>query len=162
MSELYINEYTYSEEMIRESLLAKWYNKNKKTYVIIAAFIVIMLIMAIVKTNWIFLIFVALFLALGAFYELIKRRIVKNDLEKAKILYENGTVSIRVEIADAIRAKSESNEKEILFSDVEKVIQSRNLILIILKGGMTFTLSKDGFQEGTAEDCFNYLKRKLV
>lgn len=161
MVEKFINEYTYSEEMIRESLLAKWYDKNKKVYIAIAAFIIVMLVMAAVKQNWIFLIFVALFIALGAFYELIKKRIVNEDVEKAQELYANGATSIRVEISDVIRAKSASNEKEIQYSDVTKLINSKNLILIVLKGGTTFTLSKDGFISGDAAECLQYLKKKV-
>lgn len=161
MVDKFINEYTYSEEMIRESLLAKWYDKNKKVYIAIALFIVVMLVMAVVKRNWIFLIFVALFIALGAFYELIKKRTVNEDVEKAQGLYEDGATSIRVEISDVIRAKSASNEKEIQYSDVTKLINSKNLILIVLKGGTTFTLSKDGFISGDAVECLQYLKKKV-
>lgn len=43
---------------------------------------------------------------------------------------------------------------------VEGIAETKSLIVLFIKGLMTVSMRKDGFLEGTAEECWFYLKGK--
>lgn len=47
------------------------------------------------------------------------------------------------------------------FSDIEDFIETKNLIVLLLKGSLTVALSKNGFKEGSAEECIAFLKENI-
>ena len=42
------------------------------------------------------------------------------------------------------------------------VRETKNLIVLFLKGSQTLTLSKEGFREGTWTECMDYLKARTA
>ena len=49
-------------------------------------------------------------------------------------------------------------ERHIDFTSVIKILETKKLIVLLLKGNMNIPLSKTAFIEGTWEDCLSYLK----
>lgn len=77
----------------------------------------------------------------------------------------NGGEPVKLEVAvteDAIRAQTRVDAPEIPFSSIKKVIQTKNLIVLISKARLAFVLTKDGFTRGTAAEFLQFLRNKGI
>ena len=75
-------------------------------------------------------------------------------------LYKNQNNKIEIKMDKNIIIKSNGNETEVEYDKVKKIIETKNLIVIILKGDMTISLKKDSFVDSTPEECKKFLEEK--
>lgn len=85
----------------------------------------------------------------------------KNEVKRWDVMYKGAYPQITVELEEDIRMITPNMDRSVAYSDVKKVLESKNLLVIVLKGEITIALSKDGFQDVTAEECMDFLKEKI-
>ena len=87
---------------------------------------------------------------------------IKVESERMSIMYGKTEVETIVELYDNIKMITESkNEREISYDHIITYKETKNLIVIILKGRMLIPLSKDGFIDGDVESCKKLLNSKI-
>lgn len=163
MSEVkkFVNEYSYSEAIIKEAITARWYDKTKKSYIGIVLFAILMLVLFFIKHGFVYLIFGVLFILMILGYEFMKSKSIKSKMANASVLYKNKKVNIWVKIEEEIKVISPDNKGEFYFSSIDKILNTQNLIILVTKNGKMITMTKNGFKEGDAEECYTYLKGKV-
>lgn len=75
-----------------------------------------------------------------------------NPIERKIVITENeSTILI-----------STNNNISVEFKNIKKVMKTKNYYILISKSNITFTLKKDGFTKGTAEQFEKFLKQKRI
>ena len=93
---------------------------------------------------------------------LLKKKIaISNEKERMNVLYGDEFPKIVLSVSEDIRMKTENGEKKISFSSIEDVVETKNLIVCLLKGSMTLSFSKQGFVKGNEKEFLNYIKEKM-
>lgn len=60
-----------------------------------------------------------------------------------------------------IHESSDKGENNVPFSDIENLAETKNWVILFLKGSMTVAPDKKGFTSGNADECINYLKARI-
>lgn len=153
------NEYEYTDELIKESITAWWEWRIKKQKIMFYICIVFFGIWFVVQKQVMYLI--PAILGVGGLI-LIKFRIrneVKMEKQRARVMYPNKIPHISVEIGEDLKLSSGDNTRHLKISDIENYKETKNLIVLFLKGKMTIALSKQGFVEGTPQEMIAFLKK---
>ncbi len=154
----FVNEYRCTDAFIRECTekCSKW--KVRKNVIILMICSVIFLLLFLAMRNLTFLIMALLpFGSLGILRLNISKG-VKNEISRLHVLNPQQTPLIRVEIGEDISYCSQKANNRIAFSNVEAILETKNQIVLAIKGSMTLPLDKNGFTEGTADECLAYLR----
>lgn len=157
----FVNEYEFTEDISEEAIGSFMRDKAGMDYKICLVFMLFSLVFAVVARDIIFL-FLALALVLVSLLiigliKLTTYRTVKVEKDRKKVLYPDGNPTFRIEIDKGIHIKNGIKENNVAFSNIEKILDTRNLIVIILKGSLNIALSKTGFLEGSPEECLSYM-----
>ena len=136
----FVNEYEFTEDISEESIGCFMRDKAGKDYKFFLIFIPLSLVFAVVTKDIIFL-FLALALVLVSLLiigliKLTTYRTVKVEKERKKVLYPDGNPTFRIEIDKSIHIKNGEKENNIAFSDIVKILDTKNLIVIIFKGSL--------------------------
>ena len=89
-----------------------------------------------------------------------KNKAIRTHQERIKVVYQDEAPVYRIEIGKDIHATSPKSERTISFPDVMKMIETKNLMILMIRGNLTITLDKRGFIQGDADTCRQYLKEK--
>lgn len=144
----FINEYKYTSDIIKEAVSAWWYWKFDKGYKALSIVILILLILSILKKNFFFLLLEILPLATIVMIKLKTHLAIKLEKERVQVLFPNDAPIFHVEIGASILCKTERSNSHVSFSEIEKIIETKNLIVIMMKkGAMSVSLNKNGFIE---------------
>lgn len=147
----FVNEYEYTPEILKESVGAWWDCRFKAGYrSMFVVFILIAVLSIVMKRPVFLLVELAPFFVIVLFW-LKKKKAIQIELERADILFRSSDLSYRVEVGEDISVTSSKGNNRILFSDVENYIETKNLIVLFVKGSMTLAFDKKGFKEGTKE-----------
>lgn len=86
---------------------------------------------------------------------------VKNEKKRMHVLHPEEPPMLHVEIeGEEITIRSKDACRSVSIDTVEGIAETKSLIVLFIQGLMTVTVRKDGFLEGTAEECLSYLKKK--
>lgn len=158
---LFVNEYEYTTDIISESIAAWWGKKFRNGYISMGICILISLGLFLLRKRLIYLLLGLLSILLIVLFKVKEKRSVKLEQERMKVLYKDAVPIIRVEISEDIYTSTNKRESRISFSDVENVVETKNLIVLFIKGSMTVALDKKGFISGNADECMDYLKKHI-
>lgn len=158
---LFVNEYEYTTDIISESMAAWWGKKFRNGYISMGICILITLGLFLLRKRIIYLLLGLLCVLLIVLFKVKEKRSVKLEQERRAVLYKDTVPTIRIEIGEDIHVLTDKKENLISFSDVENVVETKNLIVLFVKGSMTVTLDKQGFISGNADECMNYLKEHI-
>lgn len=166
MKENFINEYEYTPEISAEAVGAWWQHKFRNGYIIMIILIVLIPLMQIPAAFLIgrfrFLLMLEVFpITVIILFRLKQTKAIQTERERMEVLFKDGTFVYQIELASEIHTVSSKGENHISYQDVEDFRETRNLIVLFLKGSMTLALHKEGFQEGSAEECITFLKAKI-
>lgn len=161
-----VNEYEYTPEISAEAVGAWWQQKFRNGYITMIILIVLIPLMQILATFFIgrFRLLLALEIfpiAVIILFRMKQSKAIQTERERMEVLFQNGTFVYRIELASEIHTISSKGENRIKYEDVEGFRETRNLIVLFLKGSMTLALHKEGFQKGSAEECTDFLKKKI-
>ena len=153
----FINEYEYTPEILEESVGAWWDCKFKSGYrSMLVAFILIAVLSIVMKQPVLLLLELAPLFVI-ALLGLKKKKAIQIEQERVDILFRSSPLSCRVEVGEEISVTSPKGNSRIQFSDVESYIETKNLIVLLVKGSMTLAFDKKGFREGTKETFMSLL-----
>lgn len=158
---IFVNEYEYTFDVISESISAWWRRKYNFKMGCISSVLLALLIflISLYKERW--MLFAALiplpFLYIIFILQKMKMA-VKLEKEKIKVIFPDSVPILQVEIGEDICMITPKSETRVQFSDIEDIIVTKNLIILMVKGMMTVTLDKKGFKQGNAGECLEYLK----
>ena len=160
-----INEYNSNDKIMRDTMLGYWL-KYSLMQVLPVLIIAIAFVIARGRMDsavlGIYGYIIALVVVIGTIIFTIVR-----DVHKVSdgFNYRFGTKEplIRVTFGDMIDmyvfGKKEIH-KEFYFEEIDKVIEFRDIMLIVFKKGRIITLSKKGFIEGTKESLYKLIEEK--
>ena len=156
----FVNEYKYTPDMAGEAIRAYMRNKADRDYKMMLLLIPLAIVCTfLTRKITILLIVVGLELVLViGLMKLAAYRTIKAEKERMQVLYPEGPPVIRFEIGKSIIFNNGKQESNVAFSDIVKILETKNLIVIILKGEMNIALGKTNFLEGSPEECLSYLE----
>ena len=158
---LFVNEYEYTTDIISESIAAWWGKKYRNGYISMGICTLLALGLFLLIKDSVYLLLGLLCMLLIVLFKVKEKRAIKLQQERFKVLYKDAIPITRVEISEDIYTSTNERESRISFSDVENVVETKNLIVLFVKGSMTVTLDKQGFISGNADECMNYLKEHI-
>ncbi len=157
----FVNEYRYTDDVIAEGVGVWWKWKFKKLTYGILGLMVMLAIFFLLSRDVSFLELELIGMILLAMFQLKKYLGVKNEKKRIHVLYPEEPPLFHVEIeGDEIKIRSKDTARSVTMDVVEGVAETKSLIVLFIQGLMTVTLRKDGFLEGTAEECLGYLRAK--
>ncbi len=153
----FVNEYKYTPDILKESVGTWWNCKFKAGYCsMLVVFLLIAVLSTVMKRPVLLLLELAPLFIITLFW-LRKKKAIQIEQERVGTLFRNSDLSYRVEVGEDISVTSSNGNHRIQFSDVENYIETRNLIILFVKGSMTLALDKKGFREGTKEAFLSLL-----
>ena len=158
---LFINEYEYTTDIISETMAVWWGRRFRNGYISMGICILLSLGLFLLRKQSVYLLLGLFCVLLIVLFKVKEKRAVKLEQERMKVLYKDAVPVTRVEISEDIYTSTNKRESRISFSDVENVVETKNLIILFIKGSMTLTLDKKGFISGNADECINYLKEHI-
>ena len=153
----FVNEYEYTPDILQESIGAWWDYKYKDGYRSMLAVFILIAVLSIVMKRPVFLVVELAPLFVVVLFRFKKKKSIQIEQERIDILFRGTDLFCRVEVGEDISFTSLKGNRRIQFSDVENYLETRNLIVLFIKGSMTISLDKKGFREGTKEDFMSLL-----
>lgn len=153
----FVNEYEYTSDVVKESVGAWWDCKLKAGYRAMLAVFILIAALSIAMRQPVVLLAELAPLFITVLFQLKKKKAVQMEQERVNILFRGSSLSYHVEVGEDISVTSSKGNHRISFSDVESYIETKNLIVLFLKGSMTLALDKKGFREGAKEDFMSLL-----
>ncbi len=157
----FVNEYEYTQDILKESIGSWWDWKFRDRFRSMLIISVLIAVLVIVIKQPLFLLAELVPLFLIILFKFKKRNSIQIEWERIDILFRGKGLSYRVEIGEDISFTSAKGSNHVQFSDVENYIETKNLIVLFLKGSMTLALDKNGFKEGTKEDFMSLLAERI-
>lgn len=159
--EFFVNEYKHTTDIISESMAVWWGRKFRNGYISMGICVLLILGLSLLRMQLAYLLLGLLPILVIVLFKVKERRAVKLEQERMEVIYKDAVPFIRVEISQDIHVLSDKRESRVSFSDVENVVETKNLIILFIKGSMTVALDKKGFISGNADECMNYLKEHI-
>ena len=157
----FVNQYEYNTELVKESINSWWNNKLKKLIVIIVLLMISIGILFLITNKFTLLIIGLLCLLPIIFLSLKKRIAIKTELERIAVLYKGEPLIIKVIFDQNICMITSQGERRVELSSIQAFAETKNLIVLMVKGSMTIAFSKKGFIEGNSEDFLHHIKNIL-
>lgn len=159
----FVNEYQYTADVSAESVIA-WRRKKFRVgylYIPIAALIILLASVGFGHFRPDVLIMEVVPLLVLVMYIRAEKIGAKSERERIEVLYKYAVPVFHVEIGEDLHVITPRSESHVSFSDVENMVETKNLIVLMIKGRMTISLHKNGFLQGNAEECKRYLKERI-
>lgn len=157
----FVNEYRYTEDVVEEGVGAWWKWKFKTLSYGILGLMVLLAVLFLLSRNASFLELELIGIIFLAMFQLKKYLGVNNEKKRLHVLYPEEVPLFHVEIVgEEIKIRSKDTARSVTMDAVEGIAETKSLIVLFIKGLMTVSMRKDGFLEGTAEECLAYLKEK--
>lgn len=160
MKDVFINEFDYSKNIIPEYMKKWWNEKLKVSYILTSGLAVYLLIMLILHKNIIFLVLEILPVLLIVLITVKISKAIRTEKARFEVNYKGSIPLLHIEIGEDIYYRTDGKESHFAFSDMEKVLETKNLIIICFRGDLTLPLSKKGFLRGNAGECLAYLRER--
>ena len=143
MDNFFVSEFQYTEECIPEYLKRWWRENLIVSYILTALVFLYFFLMLIIRRNLVYL-----------FLELLP--ILLLLLIRVKV-----SRAIKIEKGQDILYRIEDKEKHLSLSDIKKVLETPDMIVICLRGNLILPVKKTGFIQGDVEHCVKYLRSQI-
>ncbi len=161
MDNYFISEFQYTEDCIPEYLKRWWREKLIISYILTALVFLYFLIMLIIRRNLVYLFLEFLPALLLLFIRIKVARAVKAEKERYQVNYGNSMPLMHIEIGQDILFSVTDKEKHLSLSDMKKVLETPNMIVICFRGNLILPVKKTGFIQGDADNCLRYLRNQI-
>jgi len=164
-----INETTYTKNVARESKLLILKYKKKKVFwfvlmivsiIFMITIIIYELLKNIIRNKLFCLIGTPLFCML--IISFMVYHISREERQRMQIIYREKVPVKNYEFSDKITMYDHMSGAKIFFEygQINNVVESKNLIMIDIKGNLSLILRKDGFTQGSWEECKEFILQK--
>ena len=148
MDNFFVSEFQYTEECIPE-YLKRWWREN-----LIVSYMII-------RRNLVYLFLELLPILLLLLIRVKVSRAIKIEKERYQVNYRNTVPLMHIEIGQDILYRIEDKEKHLSLSDIKKVLETPDMIVICLRGNLILPVKKTGFIQGDVEHCVKYLRSQI-
>lgn len=146
------NQYEYTQDLVRE-IIGKWWGvKFGKGYIIMGLLAIICLFSPY-KYMVVFPLFVILMIVLKT------SRAIQLETKRMQVIYGEKSPVVTVNMGNEIEVSTDQKTTNISYSNIQKVVLTKRCIVLFIEGSMTVALKKDGFVQGTLEECLDLLKK---
>ena len=161
------NEYVYTKEIIEEYEKA-WQNnylKQFKIYTLVSLILgIIILIYGIfnhISISFGISLIVFSFTLIIVLY-LKRKQAINLEIKRYNVLHGNKKKTLVIELDETIKSSLDNENKcNISYDKVKGIIETDNLIVLLLDGNMLIPLKKDSFTVGNYEECKKFLLKKI-
>lgn len=161
MDYYFINEYQYTPEILSEGMEAWWHKRLKKGYRDITVMVILIALSFFLTWKLWILALEILPLFNVVLFQKKKKNAIKIEKERLKVLFKDTVPVFRVEIGEEIRMTTSNGEKHVSFADVEDLVETEHLFVLLIKGNMTISLDKRCFLRGDEVRCREYLEERI-
>lgn len=149
--------YKYAREVASEALAVWWLHKFRLMIGAFLAGAAVFLILGLFFRHPIW-IFPAVICVCGAGSFLVREKMAVNaEMRAIKSLYHIEQPSVHVDLAEKIVVKVSNMTKQHEWNETEGYLETKRMIVLMLKGNRTVALPKNGFVRGTPEACLEFL-----
>jgi len=155
----FVNEYEYNSDFVKEAITAWWNTKFKKSLITMCTLMIILIVIFLItmKIKWLL---ISLICLLPIILLSLKKKIaIKTELERMDVVYKGEPLFIKVIFDNNIRLSTSQGERSVELNAIESFVETKNLIVLMVKGSMTIAFSKAGFTEGTCEEFLQKIKQ---
>ena len=117
--------------------------------------------MLIIRRNLVYLFLELLPILLLLLIRVKVSRAIKIEKERYQVNYRNTVPLMHIEIGQDILYRIEDKEKHLSLSDIKKVLETPDMIVICLRGNLILPVKKTGFIQGDVEHCVKYLRSQI-
>lgn len=159
--ENFICDFEYSPE-IAEEAITLWLRRKQRVLIPLTVSLATFLFVMgyLVKDNKIFALgFLAI--AIFLFIKIQNKRQIAAEKKRQESTFKSDKLYFHIEIGDDIAFRQGGQFRHIEFSNLNYILESKNLYLIVLKGDILIPLLKTGFIQGTVDGCINHLSKYL-
>ena len=161
MDNFFVSEFQYTEECISEYLKRWWRENLIVSYILTALVFLYFFLMLIIRRNLVYLFLELLPILLLLLIRVKVSRAIKIEKERYQVNYRNTVPLMHIEIGQDILYRIEDKEKCLSLSDIKKVLETPDMIVICLRGNLILPVKKTGFIQGDAEHCIKYLRSQI-
>lgn len=134
---------------------------NGVTYILTALIFLYFFLMLIIRRNLVYLFLELLPILLLLLIRVKVSRAIKIEKERYQVNYRNTVPLMHIEIGQDILYRIEDKEKHLSLSDIKKVLETPDMIVICLRGNLILPVKKTGFIQGDVEHCVKYLRSQI-
>ena len=153
----FVNEYEYTPEIIKESTGSWWNYKFKNAYKEMIILLIMIIIIFFVTQNIKWLLFGIMPMIPIVLIYIKKKIAIKTELERAQVIYNSKPPVIKLILDKKITMITSTGERILELKNIESFIETKNLVVLMVKGSMTVAFTKEGFKEGTYKELLSYL-----
>lgn len=157
----FVSEFQYTEECIPEYLKRWWRENLIVSHILTALVFLYFSLMLIIRRNLVYLFLELLPVLLLLLIRFKVSRAIKVEKERYQVNYRNTVPLMHIEIGQDILYRIEDKEKHLSLSDIKKVLETPDMIVICLRGNLILPVKKTGFIQGDAEHCIKYLRSQI-
>ncbi len=158
----FVNEFDYDDEAISE-VMRYYVTRTYLTRLVIFEVILVAVLAIILRMNLATTVVLAVFVILLCVvsYAIVSRMSIRREQQRLQLLSPDKSIRHHIEISgDKVLAVSANRKITLGLSDIKKIGQTSNYIIITVKGALIVPLRKDGFIVGDADDCLSYLHNR--
>ena len=158
--QLFVNECSYTDEVIEEAVKAWWDWKVKKQKILFIVILAVFAVYGIVAKNPFFLI-PAILSVVGLILIQVKvNNAIKLEKERVKVLSPDGPVLYKLVLGEQLVITLKDSTRSVSLDNIEGFAETKNLVVLFVKGMMTIPFDKSRFSSGNAEQLMNVLKNR--
>lgn len=166
----FVNEYDMTNDMLTEVVKASCRHGRTKRYIALTILLLVVLTVGEIALGanlptYIVLIVFALILWSFCFVvvELIRvRQAMRTMSDRIDVSTNKNGLHYRIECKDDIVSISGNSKKDITLepSDIKGVEQTKNFIVLFIKGAMILPINKSAFESGSLDDVKSFIGKK--
>jgi len=156
----YVNVYVYTPSIAETTWRAWWRMRFRAFYITASLFIAAIVVIALFVQQPLYFVYEAFPVIALAFMERRRRKLRKEAEEQYENNFKDETPTIRVEVGEGISLITPKNIERISFDEVEQIDMMDDIVLVIATGGRIAAMKKDGFLDGTPEECVAYIRKQ--
>ncbi|MDO4621830.1 MAG: YcxB family protein [Eubacteriales bacterium] len=149
----FVNKYLYTPEIARTAILIWWWNKYRAMLLICIGMLAGFGCTALLRRDAAWLIPGSLGI-FGILMFLVRAlQAVRQEQNKVQKAFHVSAPMMRVELGEEIRTVVSNSRSQVSPAQLVGYRETKELLILLLRGNMTLPLKKDAFEKGTAEEC---------
>lgn len=156
-----INRYVYDDNVQRKYTLLIYRGYIIRNIVISLFLTIYFVLTAYTFNNLKYLAYLLLVLVLDIIVWRKINNAIKEGLNAFHKKHHGSNPTVTVEVKDKLIIKSEDRERSINYKSIARLIQSKNMIVVISYENEGCLIIKDSFVNGNAEECYSLIKRQM-
>jgi len=166
---MFKNETTYTKEVHKEEYLALWmHRKGAKLTIFLVQVIILLTIILVIYEAWTDTINIGImvYISIPVIFVMVGGLMIYYDIKESyqmlQGIFQDKNPVLIYEIEDHIKEHNSISGGDNTFDycQIYKIVESKNLIVLILNGNLMISLKKNGFTQGSWNECKDFIGQK--